>query len=220
VRESLAEVAMAEATLSRSRSRLGRRVANWAFCAWALASFVVVASLMLSHAAEVPRPATDQPELRAAIARSRTREEHGHWLALHVVYARCRCSQGVLSQLFARGPHAAVRERIVLVGAHAEYEKAARTAGFAVEVLEPHQLKARYRLEAAPVFVVADPSGDVRYLGGYSERKQGLVLRDLEILTALTGGQGVRELPLFGCAVSRALQRLFDPLRLKATLES
>jgi hypothetical protein len=120
----------------------------------------------------------------------------------------------VLASLFSRGVHTTVRERIVLVGAHAAYESAAHKAGFTVEVIEPEQLKARYRLEAAPVFVVADPRGEVRYVGGYSERKQGLALHDVEILAALTGGQGVRELPLFGCAVSRALQRLMDPLRL------
>ena len=84
-------------------------------------------------------------------------------------------------------------------------------------MIEPPELAARYGLEAAPVFVVADPEGELRYVGGYTTRKQGLDNRDLAIITELRAGHDQRELPLFGCAVSRSLQQLLDPLGLRGT---
>lgn len=170
---------------------------------------------MVAHTYALPRPATDDVQLRAAVAATRSPADRGSWRALHFLYTQCRCSQRILSTLFARHPLAGVSERVVLIGAHPEYERAARAAGFDVEVLMPEQLVLRYGAHAAPLFVVADPEDRLRYVGGYSERKQGLDMRDVAILSALTGGRDADELPLFGCAVSSSLRSLLDPLGLR-----
>ena len=176
---------------------------------------MVAASLALAHDYALPRPPRNEQAVRDAVARSRDASEQGRWLALHVLYSRCRCSERTFAHLFARGPLAGVSERIVLVGAHAELERKARAAGFALEEIGPQQLQERYHVEAAPLFMVADVGGALRYVGGYTERKQSLAMRDVVILDALRKGGFARELPLFGCAVSRRLQTLFDPLGLK-----
>jgi hypothetical protein len=194
------------------RRRLLRRV----FWVWAVGVFVLAGSLALAHDYALPKPLRDEQGVRAAVAQSRRADEQGRWLALHVLYSRCRCSERTLAHLFARGPRTDVSERIVLVGAHASFEQQARAAGFVVEVIAPEQLQTRYQVEAAPLFIVADPEGSLRYVGGYTERKQSLAQRDVVILDALRQGGFARELPLFGCAVSRRLQALFDPFGLKS----
>jgi hypothetical protein len=188
-----------------------------AFWSWALLSLTLAASLMVAHTYAMPRPATDNADLQRSVAASRGPGEQARWLVLHFLYSECRCSQQVLTHLFERRALPDTTERLVLIGAEPEYESAARDAGFVVEVIEPAQLLSRYGLSAAPLLVVADPTDRVRYVGGYSERKQGPELRDLAVITALRSGHESAELPTFGCAVSRSLQTLLDPLGLRTT---
>jgi len=188
-----------------------------AFWFWALLSLALAASLMVTHTYTMPRPATDNADLQRALAASRAAGAEPRWLAVHFLYSACRCSQQVLSHLFEREALPDMAERLVLIGEHAEYESAARAAGFEVEVIPPEQLLTRYGVSAAPLLVVADPTDRVRYVGGYTERKQGPVIRDLAVIAALRAGHESAELPTFGCAVSRALQTLLDPFGLRST---
>lgn len=188
-----------------------------AFWIWASVAFVLAATLMVAHTYALPRPETDNPALARALAAERLPADRQRWQAVHFLYGACRCSQRVLSHLAERKALPDVSERLVLVGAQTSFEAAARGAGYAVDVITPEQLSARYGLTAAPLLVVADPEGRVRYVGGYSERKQGLELADLAIIAELRAGRTRVELPLFGCAVSRSLQTLLDPLGLRST---
>jgi hypothetical protein len=201
------------------RPRIARQATRWAFWFWACLSFVMATLLMVAHTYALPKPATSDPELRAAVAATRNVADGRRFRALHVLYSRCRCSQRILSHLSERGAMASVSERVVLVGENADYERAARAAGFQVDVITPEQLVARYGVTAAPLFLVAGPDDELRYVGGYSERKQGLDLRDVAILKALVAGESSTELPLFGCAVSDSLKKLLDPLGLKDSSE-
>jgi len=209
-----------EACVRATGGLLRVRLARLAFWVWAIASFVMACTLMLGHSYALPRPTTASPGLRAAIAEARAPADQGRWLVHHFVYGRCRCSQRVLASLFARKPLAGVAERVVLVGGQGAYERGAREAGFALDVIEPSALKTRFHLEAAPVLVVTDPAGEVRYVGGYTERKQGYALRDVEIVRALRAGRAEIELPLFGCAVSEQLARVLDPLGLRTPADA
>ena len=186
------------------------------FWLWAGLSFALTAGLMVAHTYALPQPAIEDPVLQAAVASTREPVDGMRWRALHVLYSRCRCSQRILTQLFERGPLSDVSERVVLVGANTDYELAARTAGFAVDVITPEQLTTRYGVLAAPLFVVADARDKLRYVGGYTERKQGLAARDVQILTNLRAGRGADALPLFGCAVSDSLRAILDPLFVRA----
>lgn len=193
-----------------------RRGAWLLLSCWALVSFVVIGSLMLSHVPALPAPSPSDPALRAAVAAARGEQADG-WFALHVLYTRCKCSRQVLEHLFARGPLAGVEERIVLVESAPELELRARAAGYALEVLTTEALPQRYPIAAAPLFIVADARGEIRYAGGYTARKQAAEIHDLAILRALREGERASEFPLFGCAVSRSLARVLDPLGLKDT---
>jgi len=64
----------------------------------------------------------------------------------------------------------------------------------------------RYEIEAAPMLIVLDPSNNVRYAGGYTERKQGPAISDLQIIADTQAAREVSALPVFGCAVSERLR--------------
>jgi hypothetical protein len=55
----------------------------------------------------------------------------------------------------------------------------------------------------------------VRYVGGYTPRKQAADIRDVQILAAVRAGERVVPLPTFGCAVGARLSQTVDPLGLR-----
>lgn len=66
---------------------------------------------------------------------------------------------------------------------------------------------AQVGISAAPLLIVLDPQDRVRYEGGYSDRKQGPQIGDLEILASAYRGQAVAAHPLFGPAISEQPKR-------------
>jgi hypothetical protein len=204
-------------------SRLERLIARGVLSLWFPSVLVVCAYLLGGHVLTLPAPTNDSVRLTSAFAAMRSAPAEKRWIALHVLYEGCRCSTQVLEHLLARSAETSMTERIVLVrtgDGPAEAGDAAlasriRAAGFDLETLSTDELASRYGIEAAPLLVVSDPGGTVRYVGGYTDHKQSVVIRDHEILSALRGGQSIPALPVFGCAVSKQLGERVDPLGLR-----
>jgi hypothetical protein len=142
------------------------------------------------------------------------------WVALHVLYASCRCSDDIFAHLFRRGPIAGTRERIVLVAGRSDDATAARyraraiATGFTAETVTPDDLVRRFGVQAAPLLVIADPTGRIRYAGGYTAgqaRQPDLALGDEAIVADLMAGRRAADPPLLAAAVSRRLQDALDP---------
>lgn len=189
-------------------------VAGAVVAIWAAVFIVVGASLMVGHWYTLPRPNTEDPDFASRLASLRGDATEG-WLAVHVLYSKCRCSQRVFDHLFETERTPGVAETILLVGADEEIERRASSRGFDLHVVTPTELAREFRIEAAPLLAVLSPTNEVRYTGGYTDRKQGYDIRDTEILQDLIDGEESRDLPLFGCGVSKELQQLLDPLGLK-----
>ena len=185
------------------------------FWLWVPAILVPCAYLMAGHLVTLPRPDPADPDVAQAIDAARAPRERGVWMAVHVLSGGCGCSGRVLEHLVERRPMEGLREKILFVGEPTELLRRAVAAGFTVESLTGDELAARYRIEAAPLLLVADPGGELRYSGGYTERKQSPTIGDVSVLSRLRAGERVAPLPLFGCAVSRHLQKTLDPLGLK-----
>lgn len=198
---------------------------------WALALLIGGSYLQAPHVLTLPVPAPGDAHLaglahRPVVSAASPRREGAapRWQAVHILYSTCGCSQVVLRHLLARGAAAqgGVVERIVavdlagLTDGGAALRARAAERGFLVDAVTAEQLRSTYHVEAAPLLLVMDGSGAIRYVGGYSERKRGPVLRDGEILRALAAGRPVAPLPVFGCAVSASLQATLDPLRIGA----
>ena len=187
---------------------------------WAAVCVVVGTYLLASHLLTLPAPAPSDPVLHRGIAARRGAHQLDRWLVLHVVFDECVCSQRVLEHLLAdvRRP-AGVAERVILVTDHREARRAWIAAiparGFELDVVTPEQLNADYHIEAAPLLVIVDPHDTVRYVGGYTPRKQAADVRDLEVIAAVQRGETVEPLPTFGCAIGRALNSRLDPLGIR-----
>jgi hypothetical protein len=198
------------------RRRRFRRALRVTVLVWVAVAIPLGALLLARHMVALPSPDREDPVLAAAVA---AHAPPGSWFAVHFLYRECACSRRVVDHLLARSRPAGLRERVVLVGTGAPPvpdrladDLAAR--GFAIEIATPRELGSRWHIEAAPLLVVADPAGRVRYSGGYGRRKQDPNVEDLTILAELEGASDPATLPVFGCAVSERLDRAIDPLGL------
>ena len=157
--------------------------------------------LLAKHVVAFPEPRA--AELTLGIAKLRATREEQRWLTVHVLYSDCRCSRRIADHLVASERPADWSELVLWIGEDSPPKE--MEARFDVRRLGSSDL-ARLGIEAAPSLVVVDPAGQVRYVGGYTDRKQGPVAQDVRIMNAVRQSQVVASLPLFGCAVSDRLK--------------
>ncbi len=197
----------------------GQLVARLVLPVWALLLMVVIASLMANHWVSLPHPALGATvtvtDLSNPSSGSVTSLDDSRWFALHVLFAECPCSRRVLKHVVSREPLSGVRERIVFIGKDEELQQLAIHNGYEIECLSAEELGTKYGIESAPLLLVTEPSGTIRYSGGYTPRKQGLDIQDAEIISNTLAGKTVTELPVYGCAVSQNLKAIVDPFGLK-----
>jgi hypothetical protein len=182
-------------------SILRRRLGGATVSAWFAVMVVIGASLLAKHVVAMPRP--QAALLVPALAMLRTPKQHDQWLAVHVLYSDCRCSQRVAEHLAATERPKGWSEIVLWVGDDAP------PSGLADHFDLRHTTAAQlasYGVEAAPSMILADPVGNIRYSGGYTDRQQGPVIEDQRILRAVRNSEAVSNLPLFGCAVSSRLK--------------
>jgi hypothetical protein len=130
------------------------------------------------------------------------------------LYSQCRCSQRIAAHLLARAAISGVQEHVLWVGPRVESKVELERAGYAVHNVSALALKRDFGAVAVPLLLVADARDRLRYVGGYAS-SQTAVIRDRTVLQSLMQRRASSELPVFGCAVSRSLQKLLDPFALK-----
>jgi hypothetical protein len=173
---------------------------------WAVVLSIFASIAGIRHWVSLPRP-TDTAALGAAMASLRGPADLGT-MVVHVLFAECRCSRRVVDALaYSRAPVAGRPEKVLLVGALPEAERALAGRGIEVVHASAEELLARYQVESAPLFVVVSEDGRVKHVGGYTAHKQALVLRDRTTVDALERGETPAALPVFGCPVSDRLRR-------------
>ncbi len=180
--------------------RYAGAVALWV---WFAGMLVLGAGLLSRHQVAFRPPAKDAA-LAASLDALRSPRSRGQWLAAHVLYAECRCSQRVVDHLLSTERPRGWSEMVLWVGNPAP--RPSSNDAFDVRRIGTQDL-ARYGIEAAPMLIAVDPAGRVRYAGGYTDRKQGPVIDDLRIIGASRDADIVSSLPVFGCAVSDRLKR-------------
>jgi hypothetical protein len=198
---------------SRGKTLLLRAV----FALWVVGCLVGGGYLLSIHLLTLPTPElTDLGPQRSAVAARRSTQQ-GRWLAVHILDEECKCSQRVLDRLLAERRPSDVVERIVMIASELSRDQvdAIHAKGFDLDIVTAEQLGERYRVQAAPLLIVLDPADAVRYVGGYTPRKQADDVRDVAMIAALRRGEHVEPLPTFGCAVGRALKQKIDPLGIR-----
>jgi hypothetical protein len=174
---------------------------------WFVCLLVLGAGMLARHL--VALPAAEVDRVGPALAALRVDPERGQWLAVHVLYAECQCSQRIVDHLVHSVRPTGWSEIVLWTGKGAADPELERR-GFRVLPVS-REVLAQDGLEAAPLLVALDPSDHVRYVGGYTERKQGPGIEDLRILQA-SRDSTVAGLPVFGCAVSDRLRRALGHL--------
>ena len=169
---------------------------------------------MVGHWVTLPHP-DENDEMRPSGIHRVVNVHSENTLAFHFLYGDCPCSRRVLRHVVDRMPLDGAREHIVLIGQDDELVQLAQSQGFSVDVVTPRTLKQTYGVEAAPLLVVTDGEGRIQYSGGYTSRKQGLDIQDIKIIQQVMVGDKPIDLPLYGCAVSKKLKSIIDPLHFK-----
>src|ERR1041384_8116769 len=138
-----------------ARSAMRRLVIYGALTVWAAVCLAIGVYQLASPLLTLPAPAPADPVLHGGIAAHRRFHQLDRWLALHVVYDECKCSQRVLDRLLVEPRPPGIAERVILVTEHraerSEWIAAIQAHGFELDVVTPDQLVADYAIEAAPL---------------------------------------------------------------------
>lgn len=185
------------------RSGVRVSIARVAVTAWFGAMLALGAALLAKHVVALPTPAKNE-QLGSALGALRPSEARGKWLAVHVLYSECRCSQRLVAHLLSTARPNGWQEMILWVGNGTP--DPALDQHYRVKRVSSAELS-RLGIEAVPLLVVLDPENQLRYVGGYSRSKQGPALDDLRILGEAQQDKTLVGLPIFGCAVSDRLKR-------------
>ena len=189
-------------------SRLRKRAGRTTLIVWFAVMTLFSAGMLARHVLAMPAPAPTA-RLGQHLMALRPADAPPTWLAVHVLSSECRCSLRVVAHLVDSARPTGWTEIVLWVGDVTPPPELVRA--FDVRRVTAADL-ARYEIEAAPLLVAIAPDGDVRYAGGYTDRKQGPTFHDLEVLTAARGTTAIPSLPLFGCATSERLQRALSSL--------
>jgi hypothetical protein len=184
-------------TLVASRAWFGRTI----LIAWFVVVTIGSAGLLARHALALPAPAP------SSALGARLLALHGGvpgtWVAVHVLSGDCRCSRRIAAHLVSVARPPGWSELVLWVGDATP--PSSLVQHFDVRRVDAASLAAA-GIEAAPLLVAIAPNGDVRYAGGYTDRKQGPVDHDVEILTAVRSSLPPASFPVFGCATSDRLR--------------
>lgn len=138
------------------------------------------------------------------------------WRAVHILSGACQCSEDVAHHLLQRGPLPDVKEEVLLAGSNEPLMARLRARGFQTLAVSGDDLAQRYGLAGAPRLLLMSPSGLVVYQGGYAADVGARTgYQDVSLLQQVRRGATPEPLPVFGCALTRQLQHLTDPLALK-----
>ena len=176
---------------------------------WFVAVIVAGAVLTSQH-----QPIQVSPEVLPTLFGPAT---PGYWRVIHVLSGSCGCSQRIMAHLARRHRLPDFAEEVVLIDDGTPYLPETNPLlhrleadQFHVRHLRPEDLPRGTSLYGVPLLLVASPSGQMRYAGGYGPSGS-----DEELLSNLRSGQRRAPFPVLGCVVGRALQRKADPFQLK-----
>ncbi|HEX2674470.1 MAG TPA: hypothetical protein VHM25_26525 [Polyangiaceae bacterium] len=191
------------------RAERPRFVSRLGLGLWFCAMLLVGASLLAKHLLALPAPPIDA-KLAASLSALRDTGLAKRWLAVHVLNSTCRCSRNIANHLIASTRPKGWDEVVLWAGS--ESPDPALLARLRVIRVTEVDL-ARLGIQAAPLLAVLDPGNRLRYVGGYSPRKQGPQIEDGRIFDQVQSTAMVAALPVFGCAVSERLREQLSIVR-------
>lgn len=138
----------------------------------------------------------------------------GQLAVYHILGSQCKCSKKIAAYLAESKRPSSAKEIIVSVDGHLGNEATLVEKGFIVQQISAVELKEQFNLDSAPVMLVNNRWGKLKYTGGYKKWDDS-EYRDLEILNRLNLDEDVAAYPVFGCALSSSLKNSIDPFKIK-----
>jgi len=138
-------------------------------------------------------------ELAAA---SLTQRSTGRWRAVYILGAECPCSRRVARHLAESPRLHDIEELVVFVGQDSAIESSLEHANLKLDRKSGPEARELYGARSAPLLVFVDPSGAIRYSGGFARRndfRDGF--QETRVWAALREARAVETLPAFGCAL-------------------
>jgi thioredoxin-related protein len=136
------------------------------------------------------------------------------FLVTHILGSNCKCSNRIARYLVETQRPSEIAEKIVVVGGLLKNEMQLQQQGFTIEHISVTELKSRFNLVSAPVLLIKDKSGVLKYSGGYKNIDE-VEARDIEILKRIENGNKVAALPVMGCALTDEAKAAIDPFNFK-----
>jgi hypothetical protein len=181
------------------------------FALWLAVATFATTTLTAWHAVAVPM----QPY-------SKQSNSHGNtWHLTHYLSSNCACSRAIARYLIARSPLSIATEEVVMIGssdiaAESGMLDALSRKGFHT-VTVTAEAAAAEGVEGVPLLKIEAPDGTTRFRGGYRERNAPPEeYLDVSILSGLIASKPAPNVRVYGCATSRRLRALLDPLSLKS----
>ena len=178
---------------------------------WFALSLVGLASLSVNHIFAMPIP-KDEVKVTRSIWTLRKGQEP--YFVVHVIYQNCSCTESLFAHLLQRGRFPKSEELILFVGENDGKKKKALEKGFRFLQSDATHLEVKYGLESAPVLLVFDGRGQMRYIGGYYNHPSAIFPLDVKVFEQVNHQKAPKTLPIFGCAVRRGVQKSMDPFGL------
>ena len=185
------------------------QIARFMLACWGVVTLIGFAFLSVQHMKPLRLP-TDQAGFASAMLK--LRQGSKPTFLVHVIYVECSCAKALFDHLIARHPFRDTEEAILFVGKDPGKQTIAESAGFTFTTISADELLSRFGLEAAPVLVILNSAGRLRYAGGYYSEASAIVPLDAKIQARLASGLDVPPFPIFGCAVSPTVkERVTQP---------
>jgi hypothetical protein len=135
----------------------------------------------------------------------------------HFIAAGCGCSEHLIDHLTERGYQKEYQEKVFLIGDSPEFIAKLKAAGFPTENISIEEIQDEEFLSAVPLLLIFDQTKFVHYAGGYAADSLTPLAsyQDLTIARSIASDEKTQSLPIKGCAQSKKIQSLIDPLGLK-----
>ena len=183
---------------------------SWLFAIWVIAVVLSGGIMMSFH-----QPFRTPSDKILSLA---DRPSAPGWRAIHVLSGSCGCSQTGMRHLLERHAFKDVAEQVVVIDGPAPYLSgstellsALQKQGFPVRHLTEVEVPPDSGLHGVPLLIVASPTNEVVYAGGYGKSSS----QDATLLHQIRFGQHPRALPIVGCAIGSQVRRKADPFHLK-----